>query len=240
MSKKEELFKKTIAELASEFNWSKSRSKEMVMFANGWVYLRKKDQAELDALKAKTTLRDVVKKLEFEFYNTGGRHTFFKGGHGAIHNALMSLGLTRLDSIAIPQKTVTMEMLKQLTKDELLAMSACVLGTMSIIALWNYGKIIYFLNHGIEEEEHMVSLPTIAELLTVKTCSEWSHLQNKAMIYRTVVLLRELGFTDDDGPFMQIADVTQKNVEKIMKQEVVDEKTATLIVEMAQRRGWKI
>ncbi|MFA6160341.1 MAG: hypothetical protein WC678_04640 [Parcubacteria group bacterium] len=234
---KEELFKKTIAELTDEFNLSKTRSKEMVLIANGWIYLRTKDQAELDNLKAKITLRDVVEKLEYEFYHAGGRHEFFRGGYRFIQNILISLGLTRLDSVALPQKTVTKEMLKQLTKDELLAMNACVLGTMSTIVLLQCGE--YYLEHikCCEGVQRGSFLPSIAELLTIGLRWRWG---NKAMIYRTVVLLKELGFTDDDGPFMQIADNTQKNVEKIMKQESVDEKTATLIVEMAQRRGWKI
>lgn len=225
MSEKEELFEKTIAELASEFNWSTSLSRKMVIFANEGVR-----RAELDTLKAKTTLKDVVEKLEFNFYKTG------RGGREAIYNALISLGLTRLDSVALPQKTVTVEMLKQLTKDKLLTMSACVLGTMSMVALWQCSE--YYLEYifkDYEKGERRSSLPTIAELLT-----NGHYWENKTMIYRTVILLRELGFTDDDGPFMQIADDTQKNIEKIMKKEAVDEKTAKLIVEMAQRRGWKI
>ena len=221
---------KSICSLSKEFGWPKNISEKMVLlvhqkakkachYPSEYASIQKK----MDRLKAKTKLREVFDYLEDEYSRTW-RHYYFQIKHQSVLTMFESIGITRIDSIIMPQKTVTLKILKTISKENILGMDARILGTMSATAL---------LNYGLKRPIKKAHFPTVGELLKAGHC--W---KNKKIISNTIFLLRELGFSEEDGPFMK--DDDEVFIDKLMREEKIDKKTAQLIVAIAKKRGWKI
>lgn len=139
---------------------------------------------------------------------------------GDIKNDLITRGFNYLDWNELPASTVTTNMLKKLTKEELLRKKVIILGTFSSLAL------------------KVFELYTIDELLHTASENTWRHRKEFGVsLEKTRRKLRELGFKYEDGIFLQ-AGTRRELIERLMHHHPLKHKVAALVADVAERRGW--
>lgn len=144
-----------------------------------------------------------------------------------ISRKLVKTGLTQLDLIFLPNATITNQMLRRLGKKELFGRSIFILGTLSSTALVAIEK--YFKKHPLEI--------TIRDFINTSE-KMWDRYGTlKKSVSKIRQKLREISFSYKDGIFLQEGTKHQL-IEDLIAKEGLSRKTATKVVEIAQKRGW--
>lgn len=135
-----------------------------------------------------------------------------------LRQLLVKKGLTRLDWHYLPQRTVTLGVLKRLSKEDLLKLPAFLLGTFS--------------GHSLE----MLDLnDATVETLAAAEISSYRHKSYRRGIKKTQVLLRLLGITE--GAFLHINSLERK-IEEVASRHSISKSLARRFVELAQAEHW--
>lgn len=174
-----------------------------------------------EELETSFTLSQILRLLEVR-YEDWTSHRFLRE-HRSLLQKFEKIGLTALDSIVISPKTVTLQMLKQTPKAELLQKDARVLGTLSNIAA---GWYRYW-------DHTYLPFPTVAELLKKGPVEYMS----KKMRDATKNVLIELGLREEGKLFFR--DTRSAFVDELIETEKVSEEVAAIIAKVAEKRGWK-
>jgi hypothetical protein len=197
----------------------------------------------------KITLGDVCQALNKEFEESGSRWGIpsLRNDRTTIRR-LESVGLTGVDCIAIPKRTVTFEILANLPREELLGLDAALLGTLSLAELrrlsevWvddsgkNLGRTPDWSTVENQFRYKSISGPRlkVSELLAMKR----NFICGKG-VARTVLLFERLGFGPKDGPFMSSSDDPRKKMIKVLiTEEGLTLQEAIKFVEIAAKRNW--
>lgn len=220
---KEELLAMSIAELAEKFSWSK-------LVVRGILGYRYHKNINVEEMIQKETLNNLVDDLKRDYLETLtagpiGRTVSYEGfyyGNRSLISKLVELGFTKIDFVFLPKNTVTVELLKQVPRNELLNKDARVLGTVGVA----YHSYTYDSTNDTET----ISYPTVAELLT----KSLHHLNRDK---KTIALLNELGLTQEDAPPTS-SEAKNKLIGEVMTSENISVNMATQIVEVAIKRGW--
>jgi len=224
----------SIAELAEKYNWSNHQREEALRMVHGFPRtgflknLPSKERVgkadERKRLERETTLKQWIGVLE-ENCN-GNPYHYFSQDIKPFTDKFIEMGLTSIDSIVIPLKTVSVEMLKQIPKEDLLQMNARIIGTFSSAAIFRYMRSDDSIgNHSL----------TLAEVLTKGP----HHRMSRRMIFKTASVLRKLDLPEEGKLFM-LDDRRNAFIENIMKTENISRDTAEVIVDIAEKRGWEI
>ena len=186
MSLKEDIYKLAIADL----NLHPNTANRLVQRVHG-----RNLHPVSAALRSETTVFQVVET--FGDYRGGYSPT---STERAFMQKMVELGLTRLDWICLPQKSVTVEALKACPEKELLAKAALVLGEPSFQML---GRIVDYIRPGLFGEEGRAGTLTVGELLQLKAAdpSLQSDLEQdlrtnyRAGVLRTRKFIEEIGLS---------------------------------------------
>lgn len=229
-SGKENLLNSSIAELAKKNKWPRQTMSAIVKLVHDPPHYfgrenRAKNQKIIDDLAAQTTLRECLTGLEKKYAEQRRSHYFYNDYRGILKR-IIDLGLTRLDCVVIPQSTVTKDMLKSISKIDLLKKDASVLGTVSNLALTDY-------RHNDKSPKNPLPWPTVADLLSQMPYAGISEKSWKA----TRQLLEDLGFTYEDGLFLQWG-TRRRFVEDLMKEEGYSRETCAIVAAIAEKRCW--
>jgi len=144
-----------------------------------------------------------------------------------ISRKLVKAELTQLDLILLPSATVTTQMLQRLGKKELLERSILMLSTLSSTALMAIQE--YFKKHPFEI--------TIRDFINTSKEMWDQHGTLKKSISKTRQRLLKIGLGYEDGIFLQESTKRQL-VEDLVTKESLSHKTASKVIEIAQKRGW--
>ena len=180
------------------------------------------------------TLQDVIVVLE-EMYAeaTGPFQRKYWQSNKTVLQRICDLGFTRLDSVALPQSTISLEDLKKLDRDKLLSLDARLLGTIKESAAARYLEVEG--SHWRSPVYYEGSPATIKDVLDGRAQVIF---RTKETEEKTRKALMQLGFTFEDGPFMRSSDRYRKLVTELMEDEGIDQGIASLIVQIAKKRGW--
>lgn len=153
---------------------------------------------------------------------------------------LMRVGFTSIDWMYIPRKTITEELLKKYTKDQLLGMPAFVLPEVA-------KKLVSAV---AEAQDAACALPvaelTIQDLLTFDKRIQPDMLQTlesnlmqrfKAGIKNTRRLLKSIGFTEMDGRLMTFG-TPELAVIDLAQEYNLELAVARRFLEIAYAKGW--
>ncbi len=204
------LMSMTILRLAKEFNWDKKTQQMMVWDVAGNSYETK----SLDRAIKRAHLEHVLGCLE-KLHDKLDYSSFY-GQDRKIIKKLIEIGFTRIDLIIMPPSTISLAMLKKISKKKLLKMDARILDIES-------GQARYVKN------------PTIAELL--KSYYPFGNSFLKRQDLAIIKTLTSLGFSYKDGIFMQHG-TKRKFVENLADKEKISKKQATLFADIAEKRYW--
>jgi hypothetical protein len=234
-----------LAEAAEKFGWSPRVLSYMVDIAEEGTegakdlherkHLNHKEFDSYDAFKAQRrrmrrqedvqfakvlTLRNVFTFLEQEFL----KHHVVRSTMQASVNHLVKAGFTKIDCLALPQHTVTLEVLKKVPRVRLLAADISVLGQRRELEMKHYDS---------------GSRPTVGSIL-----------REGGNYYPEAQVLAELGFKAEDGALMiwyfdakskrdkRYADDLNKLTQELITIENCTLEEARKIVEIALRRNW--
>jgi len=147
--------------------------------------------------------------------------------------ALLAEGLTYLDVPCLPLHTATLTELRRLGKETLRQTNVRVLGTLSGIAI---RTILYDVCRSYDDRVVL----TVNNMLEI---SPWTGERAYACrtihqsLLKTRAYLCKLGFTYEDGPFMQ--DGTRRQfVEKLMSEDDLSKRAATKVADLAMKYRW--
>lgn len=145
-------------------------------------------------LAREVTLGDVLRVLEAEYAQM--RHAEYGVRHKNHLRKICELGLTRLDSIALPQETIDLALLRKLPREKLLALDGRYLASIGEKTMANYRE-------WAEKKNGTPPPPfTVGELLAQPP---EGHELAPAVAVATWRLLLALGFGEEEGPFMAAA-----------------------------------
>ncbi len=232
--RKEKILALPIAELGlsatASNNWAERlKEQEDPELEFGWGDRRRRLCEEL---ARQFTVKDLIADVDEQIqdvsdYFLSWNEYFWIGRQ--LRDKLVELGLTQLDWIVLPNRTVTIEMLKRLGKKNLLRYSILVLGTLS-------SKAISSLQY---EQQKMACQITIRDLLNIslRTWKEREGSNFSTSIANTRQRLRELGYNYGDGVFLQ--DGTKRQLaEDLRDNEGLSWKVAQKLAGVAEKRGW--
>lgn len=222
ISRKEEVLAMTVADFAANYEISSQTRNNLASNGKknadeGWSngHYSSTYHSKLKDLATTVTMSDALTK--FESFSP------------KLVNALVASGLTCLDVPSLPQTITSSRELRGLSKENLLAMDARRLGTLSSAALrayWSgYGKM---------------PLITIGEVLA---SNPWEGEQSYEVrhcrqgLLNTRRLLVELGFKYEDGPFMQHG-TRRQFVEKLIAKDSLGKKQAAKVADLAMKYRW--
>ena len=144
-----------------------------------------------------------------------------------IRNKLISMGLTRLEWVALPVQTLSPKKLKSLGKEALLQKSVLMLGTISVSTL----------NAMADQFGKLPHLITIGDILPL-TEYEWGYKTDYAMsAFLTCRKLSKIGFGFEDGRFMQFG-TRRLFVNDLIEKERISKKQARMVADIAYRQCW--
>ncbi len=157
---------------------------------------------------------------------------------------LTDLGLTRFDWPFMPQTTVTPEILRAFSKEELLRQPAIGLPTVSLeLILCMESYIDDFAPN--DQEFLRFRRPTVSELLALHTDrgapeSLEHDLRTRfwQTVWKTRDLLRELGFEDSDGEFMVFGGRTEALRRGLETKYGLTHNESSRVVNIAREEGW--
>lgn len=233
-TEKEKLLNTTIAELAEKHGWPTQSWRDMMRFVHRRPYRvlkekRAEEQRLLKNLTTATNLKDLLWSLEEE-YKECRKPSKFNERFRSWQKLFSALGLTRLDSIVLPQNTVTKETLKAIPREKLMQMDASVLGTMSSTSLEYYRRGDAFWE--TYDDKDLLPPPTIAQLL-----AETAPPVFKESIFATLRLLKELGFDYEDGLFLQWG-TRRKFIDDLVAEEGFSREVCAIVATIAEKHNW--
>ena len=246
----------SIADLGKEFGWARPTRTNMIGICERNVSLLKlcqnctdsdqcwstvkgdstlsvgeQEHKRFDCLEKRILLKDLLWTLELMYSHLEAVNGRYWRQYRSIFQKIIPIGLTRLDCVALPQSTITLEDLKKLPRKKLLSLDARLLGTISEITAAKYS--VYHDNH---LKAHRLSPATIADVLKGKASKIF--IMNKHTENKTREVLVQLGFAYEDGSFMQPLDNRRALVDDLIANDHFDWDTAETIAEIAKRRGW--
>lgn len=218
-------------DLATACNWHDSLRNHMALFvyqkndkpiwnsANPYMQLLRD---WLVRVSQEVTLQQVIEKLEQQYrqvyiYNYWAANRTHLG-------KICSLGFTRLDSIALPQSTITIELLKTLPRPKLLALDGRLLGTIPEPVMAAYRSRLN-MPRGV--------LPppfTIKELL--ENSEVWRLLPPKVE-RNTIPVLQELGLANPKGVASTPKPLPKLSLPDLLKTKGVSQELAAQLVASA-------
>lgn len=228
--------KMTIAQLAAHFGWSYRTQEYICRQTYSWrdekpdhPCAKEREMTPAEYREAvlqfleEHTLRDLLNDME--------ALPKWRNCSEAMALRLKAIGLTRLDTLLLPNTTVTFELLSKLDRDDLLGRDAGALGTFSDRELLY--KANYHHRYGYYNDEVMPRL-TVRDVLQ----SHPSRFRGWGAA-KTIALLERLGFGPEDGPFMaKENDPRHKLVEELVVKEGLTKAEATKFADIAARHNW--
>lgn len=142
---------------------------------------------------------------------------------------LIQIGLTRVEWIALPSSTVSLDALRSLGKEDLLKKRVLMLGTLSY-------KALKAVSSQLGKFPHLV---TIEDLLST-TEDQWGFYTDNdfsVSAIKTCYKLKEIGFKFEDGKFLQFG-TRRQFINTLMEQEKINRKQAEIVARVAFSRGW--
>lgn len=231
MSLKDNIYKLSVADLGLHPN----TANRLVERART---LPRPDREDLVGLRHRVTVSEVVET--FGDYR-GGYHA--SSTERAFMQKLVELGLTRLDWICLPQKSVTVEALKACPQDELLAKPALVLGDPSPQMLNCIADYI----HPDEWSEHgRADKVTVGELLKLEAAKgrqreleQELRSKYRAGVLKTRKFIEEIGI---NLPFRLERFMyfwTREDLRsQLMEKYTMSYGRADHVIEIAAKEGW--
>ncbi len=224
----------TVAEFAARHKLSGQIRNDLVEIAkrridNAWrhpdwrVYHK-----QMRELANTVTMRDALAALPS---TDGGDGPYeLKHRNPKLADALMAEGLTYLDVPSLPMTTLSAQELRKIPKSDLLALDARRLGTLSSAAMRVY---VYDSPY---RERRPVS--TVGELLASDHWGNDYQLDNcEQSLLNTRRRLAEIGFTYEDGLFMQHG-TRRQFLEKIVAESGLTKKAAEKVADLAMKYRW--
>lgn len=259
--KNENLKKLSVAEAAKTFGWNTVVCRSMVALWKAVTPQRTKEDDKLheesgswgeasDAIRAndlrlakEISLLDILSSLQYEFVKYNRSRSRIRVWRGVIER-LVKIGFTQIDCIALPARTMSVEVLKKIPRAELLKMDASLLGIFSEKYL-RYISLVYVDAAG-KEIPDIGSLPASKrleyDLVPGKRLTVSDVLQGKypwACSGKTLAMFKQLGFSENDSPFLSNGTKLQDEFrQQLMKEYSITWNTARRIVEVASAKGW--
>jgi hypothetical protein len=192
------------------------------------------------------TLADVLLGLNalFNVLQEGSRvYDRLRRRHRGLIKHLVKIGFTQLDCVALSTKKPSFQDLQGVPVGELCTLDAVVLGTLSHhqldrlrISGYEDVEIEYVGRRGQEWRRKAIvgKRLAIADILAMKP----QDIHGKGAA-RTIVALRELGFTAKDGQFLsEETDLRQKVVGSLIAQDGLSRNEAMRFTDIAAKRNW--
>lgn len=171
------------------------------------------------------TVVDVINKINSPIRNWRG----LAGWLVEFRDTVINFGLTKLDWISLPIRTINEEMLKGLGKKKLKEKSIILLGTLS-------GLIKQCLEDEFNKPAERIM---IGELLGL-SLDDWRAVQRHDFQYcvsSTRKKLLEIGFEYQDGIFLQQG-TRHEFIEWLMKEESLNYEEASKMADIARKYMW--
>jgi hypothetical protein len=182
---------------------------------------------DCEALAAKLTVSELI-----ESYDRAPKE-FWWASLERLTEKLAEFGLTRLDWFFLPQSTMTTEVISSLSKQEWLDQPAVLLGTVS-------NQLLQRLNPYSDPNPRTYLVRALLEGVAAQKYS-WtlSYLckNHRSSVENTRRVLRGLGFTYEDGWFMQFG-TRRAAIKDVMSSYDVSEPEAEQVVDIARDRDW--
>lgn len=212
--KKNALLNSSISHLARENDWSKLIVRTMIIHCLPWhpccrckdfqgceIRLadppnrqRKKKESRQKCLADQLLLSQVMTALEQE-YKKALSFDYWKSNKVLLEK-ISGLGFTRLDFIFLPQKTISIEILKKASKKRIKMLDARLLGTISERSAHKQRSASDITRASLAK----TTPATIGDLLAGGANDL---IRSKTTEEKTRQILTTLGFTEEDGPFME-------------------------------------
>ncbi len=220
----------TVAEFVQKHELSPQVRNDLVREAIGRKEAWDSNHKKLLARARTVRMRDALKALA----DMLGRANSDLGEKlPRLADALVTEGLTYLDVPCLPIHTATLTELRKLGKEALRETNVRRLGTLSAIAI----RTILGANFRDYDETRVLTVHDILEI------SPWTgeHAYECRTIHQSLLKTRAylctLGFTYEDGPFMQ--DGTKRQfVEKLTSEDGLSKRAATKVAELALKYHW--
>ncbi len=145
---------------------------------------------------------------------------------------LVKRGLTRLDWIQLPQASLTLKCMQSVSREDWLTKPVILLGTIPERIISDITRVI------VDDYKSSRVRPTltIQELLECPKKYCHSHI-SELQVAKTRLILRQLGFTYEDGWFMQFGS-KRELLNNWMNQHSITKKEAEMVFVIARKEGW--
>lgn len=178
----------------------------------------------LERASKEVTLQQVIEKLEEQYRQLYIRN-YWRQQQTRLAR-ICALGFTRLNSVALPQSTVTIALLKTLTRPKLLALDGRLLGSIPEPVMAEYRA-------RLQERSGILPPPfTIKELLV---SSELRSQLPPKVVSQTIPILQELGLADREGVVIHPEPRPQLSLPDLLHREGVSKELAAQLVASAKK-----